>query len=61
MVCAPVRRESPSFSEGIVDRTGAQTILYLNCTMISNIDLGDYGVSRAKDCVSVDCGTILHV
>ena len=43
--------------EGIIDRTGAQTMLYLTCTMISNVDLAHYGASRAKDWVSVDCGT----
>ena len=48
----------PSFSEGIIDRAGAQTMLYLTCTTISSVDLAHYGVSRAKDWVSVDCGTI---
>ena len=72
-VCAPVRRANPralarglstvqahkpSFSEGIIDRTGAQTMLYLTCTTITSVDLAHYGVSRAKDWVSVDCGTI---
>ena len=47
MVYAPVRRDS--FSEGTIDRTGAQTMLYLTCTMISNVDLAQYGVSRAKN------------
>ena len=42
----------------IIDRTGAQTMLYLTCTIISSVDLAHYGVSRAKDWVSVDCGTI---
>ena len=37
--------------------TGAQTMLYLTCTMISSVDLACYRVSRAKDWVSVDCGT----
>ena len=32
-------------------------MLYLPCTMISSVDLAYYGVSRAKDWVSVDCGT----
>ena len=41
----------------IIDRTGAQTMLYLTCTMISSVDLACYGVSRGKDWVSVDCGT----
>ena len=47
----------PSFSERIVDSTGVQTMLYLTCTTISTVDLAHYGVSRAKDWVSVDCGT----
>ena len=42
-------------------RTGAQTMLYLTCTMISSVDLAHYGVSRAKDWVSVDCGTMSFV
>ena len=41
----------------IIDRTGAQTMLYLTCTMISSVDLAYYGVSHAKDWVSVDFGT----
>ena len=41
----------------IIDRTGAQTMLYLTCTTITSIDLAHYGVSRAKDWVSVKCGT----
>ena len=41
----------------IIDRTGAQTMLYLTCTMASCRDLAHYGVSRAKDWVSADCGT----
>ena len=32
-------------------------MLYLTCTMISNVDLAHYGMSHAKDWVSVDCGT----
>ena len=44
-------------SEGIIDRKGAQTMLYLTCTIISSVDLALYGVSHAKDWVSVDCGT----
>ena len=57
IVCAPVRRDNTSFSEGIIDRTGAQTMLYLTCTTITNVDLAHYGVSRTKDWVSVNCGT----
>ena len=32
-------------------------MLYLTCTTITIVDLAHYGVSRAKDWVSVDCGT----
>ena len=59
MVCAPVRRDNPRvFSSGIIDRTGAQTMLYLTCITITSVDLAHYGVSRAKDWASVNCGTI---
>ena len=33
-------------------------MLYLTCTTITSADLTHYGVSRAKDWVAVDCGTI---
>ena len=56
-MCAYAERYSPSFSEGNIDRTGAQTMLYLTCTTITSVDLAHYGVSRAKGWVSVDCGT----
>ena len=43
----------------IIDRTGAQIMLYLTCTPITSVDLAHYRVSRAKDWVSVDfCGTM---
>ena len=48
MVCAPVW----SFSEGIIDHTCAQTMLYLTCTTINIVDLAHYGV---------DCGTKPYV
>ena len=32
-------------------------MLYLTCTTTTSVDLAHYGVSRAKDWVSVDCGT----
>ena len=32
-------------------------MLYLTCATISSVDLANYGISRAKDWVSVDCGT----
>ena len=35
-------------------------MLYLTCTTITSIDLAHYGVSRAKDWVSVKCGTSVH-
>ena len=59
MVCALIRRDNPRvLSEGVIDRSGAQIILYLIYTMILNVDLAHYGVSRAKDWVSVDCITL---
>ena len=42
---------------GIIDHIGAQTMPHLTCTMISSVDLAHYGVSHAKDRISVDCGT----
>ena len=36
-------------------------MLYLTCTTITSVDLAYYGVSRAKDWVSVYCGTILYI
>ena len=33
-------------------------MLYLTCTTITSVDLAHYGVSRAKDWVSVDCGSM---
>ena len=58
MVCAPVRRDNPlAKARGLSLRTGAQTMLYLTCTTITSVDLAHNGVSRAKDWVSVDCGT----
>ena len=33
-------------------------MLYLTCTTISSVDLAQYGISLAKDCVSVEYGTI---
>ena len=32
-------------------------MLYLTCTIISSVDLAQYRVFRAKDLVSVNCGT----
>ena len=36
-------------------------MLYLTCTTIISVDLAHYGVSRAKDWVSVDCDTITSI
>ena len=52
---------SISFIEGITDRTGAKTTVYLSCTMIFSVDLARYGISRAKDWVSVYCGTSILI
>ena len=60
MVCAPeMRGNLRALKRGLSLRTGAQTMLYLTCTMISSVDFAYYRVSRAKDWVhvSVDCGT----
>ena len=51
----------PELSEGIIDRTAAQTMLYLICTMIFIVDLACFGVSCAKNLVSVDCVTSFNV
>ena len=32
-------------------------MLYLTCTTIISVDLAHYEVSRAKNWISVDCGT----
>ena len=55
------RTGAQSFSEGIIDRTGAQTMLHLICTTITSVDLAHNGVSRAKDWVSVDFDTMAGV
>ena len=36
-------------------------MLYLTCTTITSVDLAHYGVSHAKDWVSLDCGTMSSV
>ena len=53
MVSAPVRKDNPrALARGL-----SQTMLYLTCTTITSVDLAHYGVPRANDWVSVDCGT----
>ena len=46
-----------SFGELVIDRIDAQTMLCLTGTMITSVDLARCGIARAKDWVSVDCGT----
>ena len=45
------------YGEIIPELIGAQTMLYLTCTMIFSVDLAHYGVSRVKAWVSGDYGT----
>ena len=52
MVCAPVRRDNPRALA-----RGLSTVQAHTCTTITSVDRAHYGVSRAKDWVSVDCGT----
>ena len=35
-------------------------MIYLTCTTITSVDLAHYGVSRAKDWVSVDYDTLYY-
>ena len=70
MVCAPVRRDNPrALARGFstvqahkpcsIKARGLSTVqAHKPCTTISSVDLAHYGVSRAKDWVSVDRGTI---
>ena len=57
MVCAFVRRDNHRALARGIDRTGAQTMVYLTCITITSVDLAHYGVYSVKDWVSVDCGT----
>ena len=58
MVCAPVLRDNPrALARGLSTVQAQKTMLYLTCTTITSVELAHYGVSRAKDWVSVDCGT----
>ena len=49
MICAPVRRDYRPYR--------CTNHAPLTCTLISSVDLAHYGVSHAKDWVSMDCGT----
>ena len=45
----------PELYQGDYRPTGAQTMLFLTCTIISSVDLAHYRVFHAKDRVPVDC------
>ena len=36
-------------------------MLYLTCTTIFSVDLAQYGLSRAKDWISGNCGTMPNI
>ena len=68
MVCAPVRRDNPrALARGLstvqvhkpcsISHLLKQTMLSLTCIVIFSVELAHYGVSHAKDWISVDCGT----
>ena len=58
MVCAPVRRDNPrALARGLSTVHANKPCSISLSTMIFSVDLACYGVSRAKDWVSVDCGT----
>ena len=59
MVFAPVRRDNPRALARGLSTVQAHKPCFISRTMISSVDLAHYGVSRAKDWVSVDCGTSL--
>ena len=53
MVCAPVRKDNPrALARGL-----STVQAHKPCSISLVPDLAHYGVSRAKDWVSVDCGT----
>ena len=59
MVCAPVRRDNHrALARGLSTVQARKNMLCLTCSMISSVDLAHYGLSRVKDWVSGDCGTI---
>ena len=57
MVCAPVRRDNPRALARDYRPYRRTNHALSHCTTITSVDLAHYGVSRAKDWVSVDCGT----
>ena len=61
MGCAPVRRDNPRALALGLSTVQAHKPCSITCTTITSIDLAHYGVSRAKDCVSVKCGTNMKI
>ena len=60
MVCAPVRRDNPrALARGLSTVQAHKPCSISLCTTITSVDLAHYGLSCAKDWVSVDCGTSL--
>ena len=57
-LCACTVDNPRAKARGLSLRTGTQTMLYLTCTMISSVDLVHLEVTRAKDWVSMDSGTM---
>ena len=56
MVCAPVQRDNLR-----VLARGLSTVQAHKPCSISLVPCAHYGVSRVKDCVSGDCGTIVYI
>ena len=58
MVCAPVRRDNPrALAMGLSTVQAHKPCSISLVPQLPSVDLAYYGVSRAKDWVSVDCGT----
>ena len=53
MVCAHIRRDNHRALARVLSTVQS----HKPCSMISSVVLAHYGVSCAKDWVSVDCGT----
>ena len=60
MVCAPVRRDNPLALARGLSTVQAHKPCSISRTTITSVDLAHYGVSCAKDCVSVGCGTTIQ-
>ena len=57
MVCAPVWRDNRRALARGLSTVQAHKSCSLACNTISSVDLAQYGVSLAKDWVSMECGT----